>query len=142
MYSAPDEILKALPGGRPVLVLLDYDGTVVPFAADPSLARPDPDLLSLLDRLERRQDRLVVLVSGRSAEDLRRLFGVRPLRALALHGAQYAEPSRPALERIDLAACRRLAPNLLEACRPLLSIPGVRIEDKGGALCLHTRACG
>lgn len=142
MYSAPEEILDALPAGRPVLVLLDYDGTVVPFAPDPSLARPDPDLLSLLDRLDGHRDRRVVLVSGRSAEDLGRLFEHRPLRTLALHGAQYSEPGRPTLQRFDLAACRRLTPDILEACRPLLSIPGVRIEDKGAAVCLHTRACG
>lgn len=141
MFSTLLEIAGSLPSGRPLLLLLDYDGTLVPFAPDPALARPDEALLALLDRLEARPDCRTVIVSGRSGEDLARLFGGRPLRALALHGAQVLEPGRPVQERIDLRAARERARALLRACAPLRSIPGVILEEKGAALCLHTRAC-
>ncbi|MBI2093525.1 MAG: ATP-dependent DNA helicase RecG [Candidatus Omnitrophica bacterium] len=72
MFSTLLEIAGSLPSGRPLLLLLDYDGTLVPFAPDPALARPDEALLALLDRLEARPDCRTVIVSGRSGEDLAR----------------------------------------------------------------------
>lgn len=141
MFHRPDEILAALPADRPLLALLDYDGTVVAFHPEPGLAVPDPELLDLLARLAGRPDSAVALVSGRSAEDLERLFPGQNLRALALHGAQYLEPGSPPLDLVDLRAARESALALAEACRPLRSIPGVLLEEKGASVCLHTRAC-
>jgi trehalose 6-phosphate phosphatase len=135
-------ILAALPAGRPLLLLLDYDGTLVPFAPEPGEARPDAGLRSLLTDLGRSADRKVILVSGRPGEDLRRLFDDDPISALALHGAQFLEPGHPTLELIDLAPARQAVRRVAEAAQPLLRIRGVILEDKGAALALHTRACG
>ena len=56
--------LRELRAGTEVVVFLDYDGTLVPFASLPELAGPDPDLLSTLARLTNRRGTRVHLVSG------------------------------------------------------------------------------
>src|SRR3954468_15458302 len=53
-----------------LLLLLDYDGTLVPFTSTPELARPDGEVLGLLRALAARPDTQVHVVSGRSADTL------------------------------------------------------------------------
>jgi len=142
MAPSPEEIVRLLPADRGLLLLLDYDGTLVPCQEDPALAVPGPDLLGLLDRLAAHPNRRVAIVSGRSADDLRRFIPGRACHLLALHGAQYVDPEGRRLDRVDLAPCRADVRIVAEECRALLaSVPGVRIEDKGAALSLHTRGC-
>ena len=65
-----------------LLLLLDYDGTLVPFTATPELARPDPRLLELLcARWPRGRDTEVHVVSGRPAETLEHWLGDLPICA-------------------------------------------------------------
>jgi trehalose 6-phosphate phosphatase len=142
MPRTPEEIARLLLKGRRLLLFLDYDGTLVPHEEDPSLAVPGPDLLDLLDRLAAHPNHRLVIVSGRSVDDLQRLFPGRPWHLLALHGAQYVDPEGRRLDRVDLAPCSARLRAVTRACRALLdSVPCVRIEDKGAALSLHTRAC-
>ena len=63
-----------------LLLLLDYDGTLVPFTPTPELARPDARLLALLRALAARPDTKVHVVSGRPQQTLRGLAR-RPARS-------------------------------------------------------------
>ena len=67
-------------------IVLDYDGTLVPFAPMPELATPDAELLALLRRLAERPRTQVHLVSGRKRGTLERWFGALPLGLHAEHG--------------------------------------------------------
>jgi len=122
------------------LVLLDYDGTLVPFAPRPELARPGRRLLGLLRELAAADSIRVGVVSGRRIEDLERLLPVAGLYLAGGHGAVVAAPGRPRLFLVDrraaAAAVRRLESALPEA---LASLPGVLVENKGTSLALHTR---
>jgi len=139
--STPAGIARLLAVPDRIALFLDYDGTLVPFQDDPARAVPGPGLLRLLDRLAVPGRREVAIVSGRSAGDLRRLLPGR-CHLLALHGAQYVDPVGRTLDRVDLDACRAAVRAVAEACvRLVASIPGVRMEDKGAALTLHTRGC-
>ncbi len=142
MARTPEDITRLLPARRRLLLLLDYDGTLVPFRDDPTSALPGEELLRLLDRLAADPDRLVVIVSGRAGDDLRRLLPATACHLLALHGAEYIDPEGHSLERIDLGPCRARVREAAGACSTRLSqVPCVRIEDKGAALALHTRSC-
>ncbi|OLD65627.1 MAG: trehalose-phosphatase [Acidobacteria bacterium 13_1_40CM_2_68_10] len=142
MARTPEEIVRLLPADRGLLLFLDYDGTLVPFHDDPSRAVPGPELLALLNRLTTHPRRRVVIVSGRSADDLRRLLPGSACHLLALHGAQYVDPEGRCLDRVDLAPCRARLKTVAEGCRALLaSVPCVRIEDKGAAIAIHMRSC-
>jgi len=139
--GSPADIARLLATWHRIALFLDYDGTLVPFQDDPVRAAPGPGLLRLLDRLAIPGRLEVAIVSGRSAEDLRRFLPGR-CHLLALHGALYVDPDGRALDRVNLDACRAAVRAVAGTCARLVaSIPGARMEDKGAALALHTRGC-
>jgi trehalose 6-phosphate synthase/phosphatase len=70
------------------LLILDYDGTLVPFANHPREAAPPPEILSMMQRLTRTTRQRVALVSGRPRWQLDRWFGsIEALWIAAEHGA-------------------------------------------------------
>lgn len=68
------------------LILLDYDGTLVPFARLPHLAEPPDTLKNLLACICEDGDTTVAIVSGRARENLDNWFGGLPLVLVAEHG--------------------------------------------------------
>ena len=76
---------------RARVVLLDYDGTLVPFTRDPQAAAPDPGLLDLLRRLTGLSRTRVAIVSGRDAATLDAWFAGLDLVLVVEHGAQVRE---------------------------------------------------
>ena len=81
-----EELNRALERNDELLLLLDYDGTLVPFTATPELARPDAELIHLLRALADRPDTEVHIVSGRSREALEQWVGSLPIWLHAEHG--------------------------------------------------------
>jgi len=69
------------------LILLDYDGTLVPFTEDYQNARPPKAVLQVLEKLQADTRNDVVVISGRSANDLRSWFGQLSVNLVAEHGA-------------------------------------------------------
>lgn len=74
------------------LILLDYDGTLVPFANDPRLARPDARLIAILTKLASEKCNDVVVISGRTRQDLEDFFGDVGITLVAEHGGFYKPP--------------------------------------------------
>lgn len=135
-YSQPGAFFR--PRHVPVCLILDYDGTLVPFAAKPELAPPDEALLALLGQLAARAR--VHIVSGRSREDLQRWLGGLPVGLHAEHGFW----SRPHTGS-DWTAVGAAPAAWKEALRPILftfaeRTTGAFVEEKTSALCLHYRA--
>ncbi|MBP7635759.1 bifunctional alpha,alpha-trehalose-phosphate synthase (UDP-forming)/trehalose-phosphatase [Candidatus Ozemobacteraceae bacterium] len=131
------ERLKSLPS---LTILLDYDGTLVPFSDDPEAAIPDEELLALLKRLARRPETLVHIVSGRAREQLDEWFGGLPIALHAEHGL-WLHPDKETgwKSRIPLEEPIR------DLLRPLFrrftrSTPGSRLEEKSAGFCWHFRA--
>lgn len=69
------------------LLLLDYDGTLVPFSSIPINAVPSDELLGILNKLDNTKDTRVIIISGRTSEDLDKLFSKLPITLIAEHGA-------------------------------------------------------
>ena len=80
---------------RPLLLFLDYDGTLVEIAPRPELARPTPELLELLRRLTAQRDLKLMVVSGRPLRDLQELLPVPGLNFLGSHGGETFVSGRP-----------------------------------------------
>jgi trehalose 6-phosphate synthase/phosphatase len=68
-------------------LLLDYDGTLVPFSRIPSEAAPDNSVRDLLTRLSADPKNHVVIISGRDLSSLDRWLGSLPITLVAEHGA-------------------------------------------------------
>ncbi|WP_437668744.1 bifunctional alpha,alpha-trehalose-phosphate synthase (UDP-forming)/trehalose-phosphatase [Sorangium sp. So ce131] len=136
--EVPESVVEHVRRAPERVWILDYDGTLVPFAPVPDLAAPDEELLALLRALSER-DRVHV-VSGRRRADIERWFGALPLHLHAEHGFW----SRPrtcddwvALEP-DAAAWKGEIRALLEDVTR--RTPGSFIEEKTVTLAWHYRA--
>ncbi len=70
-------------------ILLDYDGTLVPFSRIPSEAAPDNAVKELLSRLSSDTRNHVVVISGRDIPSLDRWLGGLPITLVAEHGASF-----------------------------------------------------
>jgi trehalose 6-phosphate synthase/phosphatase len=84
------ELLDNYRKARKRLLLLDYDGTLKPFASTPGAAFPGEDLLQLLYKLRSGKNTLY-LISGRNSEWLDQWFGQQDLNLnlVAEHGARF-----------------------------------------------------
>ena len=121
------------------LLLLDYDGTLAPFAMAPDLASPDEEVLNLLSALSQSRGTSVHLISGRPREVLDAWFGALPIGLHAEHG-YWSRTSH----RGSWRAFRRGAPAWKAAILEILDrytdqTPGSLIEEKTAALTWHYR---
>lgn len=119
-------------------LLLDYDGTLVPFAALPNAACPDQELLDLLCSLAALPHTEVLIVSGRPRADLERWFGSLPVGLIGEHGAWLRNRQR------DWQLLKAQKVEWKERVRPILQIyvdrlPGALLEEKEFSLAWHYR---
>jgi trehalose 6-phosphate synthase/phosphatase len=137
-----DKALAELRGlyqeSRQRLILLDYDGTLVPFVQDHSQAQPGPDAIALLHLLLSDPANRVVLISGRDRHTMQEWFGSLPMDLVAEHGF-FARPVHQEW-RVTKAVPgdwkHRLIPILdLFADR----VPGSSVEEKEYSLVWHYR---
>ncbi|HEX9513626.1 MAG TPA: bifunctional alpha,alpha-trehalose-phosphate synthase (UDP-forming)/trehalose-phosphatase [Puia sp.] len=70
-------------------LLLDYDGTLVPFTRLPSEAAPDNAVKEMLLRLTGDPKNHVIVISGRDVSSLDRWLGMLPITLIAEHGASF-----------------------------------------------------
>lgn len=71
-----------------LILLLDYDGTLVEIASWPHLACPTPELLATLTRLVALSDLEAVVISGRSLRNLQELLPIPGLHFVGSHGGE------------------------------------------------------
>ncbi len=120
------------------LLLLDYDGTLVPFSPKPAEAMPGAKLLRLLERLTKNPRTEVVLISGRDKDTLEKWFGGLNVGLVAEHGAWIKEKGG-GWETIET-----LTSEWKEEVYPILEswvdrTPGSFIEEKEFSLVWHYR---
>jgi trehalose 6-phosphate synthase/phosphatase len=125
-------------GGR--LFLLDYDGTLVPFASTPEGAAPDNAVLELLRELNSDPHTRVVIVSGRDASTLEEWLGETGVELVAEHGGMRFDAETREWRAAEEAYSEEWKVQL----RPIFEVfvdrtPGSMLEEKGAALVWHFR---
>jgi trehalose 6-phosphate synthase/phosphatase len=132
-------VIARLRAARCLMLLLDYDGTLMPFAPTPDLAAPDPELLTLLAALCARPGTEVHIVSGRSRETLEGWLGELPLGLHAEHGAWSRFPGAPEWSQLD-AAPPAWQPQVRAILHDFAArTPGALVEEKTMGLAWHYR---
>jgi trehalose 6-phosphate synthase/phosphatase len=124
--------------GQKRIILLDYDGTLVPFHKNVMGAVPDPDLLNLLQRLCDDPLNKVVITSGRDYETLDKWLGHLPLDIIAEHGAWYKDHGKFWRSKKDLSSDWKQ--EILNVMNQFARrTPGASIEEKSYSLAWHYR---
>ena len=137
--AARAELSRRLEETESLLLLLDYDGTLVPFTPTPELARPDTALLALLRQLAVRPDTEVHIVSGRARESLDHWLGGLPVWLHAEHGFWSRGPrTREWVAAAEVGGSWR-EPVLAILRDTTARTPGSLIEVKAVALAWHYR---
>jgi trehalose 6-phosphate synthase/phosphatase len=135
-----EDTARRYAAARRRLLLLDYDGTLVPFARTPREAVPPRGLADALDALVRAGGGAVCLISGRPRADLSRWFGgVKGLWLVAEHGALVRRPDgewEPLRGGVDTEWKARVRPVLEHFVD---RTPGSFIEEKEYGLVWHYR---
>jgi trehalose 6-phosphate phosphatase len=136
------DLTIGLPAPRPLsleeaALFLDLDGTLAPIAARPQDVRPDPRRTSLLERLARRLDGRLAVVSGRSLADVDRILEGCVAAVAAVHGLVRRGPDG----RLSEARAHPALAQAAEGFRAFAARDsGLIVEEKGGlSVALHFR---
>ncbi len=131
-------VKRALRMSVKKLILLDHDGTLVPFMDDPILAEPGPNVISLLSKLCNVTGTDVVIISGRDKATLESWYGGSPVQLVAEHGASVR--NKNGVWRTK----KHLHSGWKQDLRPIFekyadALPGSFVEEKEHSLVWHYR---
>jgi trehalose 6-phosphate synthase/phosphatase len=137
-FEMQRKLVNAFQESDKALLLLDYDGTLVPFAPKPAEAMPGANLLRLLEKFTKNPRNEVVLISGRDKDTLEGWFGGLDVGLVAEHGVWIKEKGG-GWETIET-----LTNEWKEEVHPILEswvdrTPGSFIEEKEFSLVWHYR---
>ena len=133
-----DRMVSSYRTAQRRLLLLDYDGTLVPFSKQPDAALPGADLLAALKRIGADSKTDLVVVSGRPRSVLEKWFAGLPLSLIAEHGAWIRRADTP------WRLTKPLRADWKEHLLPILRLaadrlPGAYVEEKEFSLVWHYR---
>ena len=133
--EAEEKLVKDYVNSEKRLLLLDYDGTLIPFFKRPEEAKPDEELSEILKQLS--QDSSLVIVSGRDKDTLERWFGHLNVGLIAEHGFWIKDEGKWRL-------IEPLSNEWKDEVRPVLQLyvdrtPGSFLEEKDFSLVWHYR---
>jgi trehalose 6-phosphate phosphatase len=130
---------KVLPKDQKLLLLLDYDGTLVEIAPRPELARPTQELIKILVRLASLPGLAVVVVSGRSLKNLQEFLPIGGLNYLGSHGAEGLIGGEPWTPKVDAGSTEEQEELQTQLARKLADLSGWWLESKPLGFALHYR---
>ncbi len=121
----------------PLAILCDLDGTLVPFAGSPEEARPDADVIRLVEGLASQPGVTLAIVSGRPKEWLESFFTSPNVLLVAEHGA--ARRGAGAWELVSDLDPAPLDGLERELAKLVEHHPGALLERKSTTVALHYR---
>lgn len=126
----------AVPEGHPLLLMLDFDGTLVAIAPAPDAVVVPPGLSEVLIALKAR-GHAVWVVTGRAVPDVEERLPVMRDHVIGLHGLAWPhEPLPPRAPLLDGAA-RQVRAAL---ARSAIDDGLLRVEDKRLSVAFHYRS--
>ena len=140
LFDVWNKVAHRLKSANHVLLLSDFDGTLIPIVDRPESAVIPPETGKLLRTLAKNRRYTVGVVSGRALADLRGKVDVEGIIYAGNHGLEIegfgsnflepiAEEMRPFFQMLNQALSATLR-----------GIKGVFVEDKGLTLSVHYRS--
>lgn len=132
-----DRIFRSLTAGRPA-IFLDYDGTLTPIVAEPTMATLSDRMRHILSELGKHCT--VSIVSGRDLDNVRKMVGLEQLTYVGSHGFEVLGPEGSYRQG---GKGEPFLPSLAKAEEGLLAVaeqvPGAWVERKKFAVTMHYR---
>jgi trehalose 6-phosphate phosphatase len=140
LFDAWNRIIQRLKSADHILLLSDYDGTLIPIVDRPELAVLAPETRRLLQILARDRRYTVGIVSGRALIDLKEKIGLDGIIYAGNHGLEIEGFGTNFLEPIaeEIRPFFQILSQVLTTT--LRGIRGVLVEDKGLSLSVHYRS--
>jgi trehalose-phosphatase len=132
--------VSSRPADHAFILLLDFDGTLAEFSADPAAPQLTPERCDVLERISQLPNVAVGIVSGRRLDDLRRRTRL-PDRVYhaGLHGLEVEIEGRR-INHPDLHSAADRVEGLADTFRSIVrEFPGAVIEDKTASVAVHVR---
>ena len=138
--SALTRALSLRPAETRLLILTDFDGTLVELAEDPDSVELSSSRRDLIQCLARRPDVTLGVVSGRRLADVRMRVGAGDgVYYAGLHGLEIEGPGIHFLHSQTAHTCtliKRLGRSLIDAT---MDLAGVHVENKELTVAMHVR---
>jgi trehalose-phosphatase len=132
--------MERLVAARPLLVALDFDGTLAHLVDNPDDARMTREARRALEQLERDPDITIALVSGRGLDSLRVVAEPDPgWWLIGSHGMEVYEPGGATSGHVEPQVRARRDALWAGFGAVAASFPGVWAEEKPWGVALHTR---
>ena len=137
-HEARGELISDFIRSNQRLIILDYDGTLVPFSGRPEWAMPGNEVTGLLKGLAGDSRNEVILISGRIKDTMEKWFGGLGINLIAEHGALGKERDG------EWQLMESLTNKWKEEVRPILEVyvdrtPGSFVEEKEFSIAWHYR---
>jgi trehalose 6-phosphate synthase/phosphatase len=135
------EVQQAYSRAKQRLIILDYDGTLVPHVNSPQRAAPPRAVVRLLENFVSDANNTVAIASGRPAKDLDRWFrGINGMWLLAEHGAAVRDPHKDSWEALRPEASVEWKATVLPILEHFVDrTPGSFVEEKQYSVVWHYR---
>lgn len=133
-----EKIFKAYSEAKSSLLLIDYDGTLVPIQKEASEAIPTSEVFTLLKNLKQNKSTQVVIVSGRSHQELDNWFKEKTDLLIAEHGIWSTHPDGRWKSKVEPNPTWKIPVRRILS-RYVYLTPGAHIEEKSHSLVWHYR---
>ncbi|MBK7141775.1 MAG: bifunctional alpha,alpha-trehalose-phosphate synthase (UDP-forming)/trehalose-phosphatase [bacterium] len=133
-----EQMIDSFQNAENRLLLLDYDGTLMPHFDHPQSAQPTDDILYLLEALCADERNQVVMISGRDKETMAAWFEPLPINLIAEHGIWIRSIGHG--WRTLKPATNQWKPQILQLLQATSDrLPGAFVEEKEYSVAWHYR---
>jgi len=133
------ESIKDKLRNKYVLFFFDYDGTLTPIAQTPKQAIISAKAKELLKKLSRKRNFKLIIISGRSLQDIKNLIGIKNIFYIGNHGLEIEGPKIKFKSKISLGSKSAMREICQDLINNLSKYKGFLIEDKGLTVSVHYR---
>ncbi|HVJ26786.1 MAG TPA: trehalose-phosphatase [Vicinamibacterales bacterium] len=131
------EAVRQRGAGKHLVILLDFDGTLCEFEADPAAVQLPEGVREVLLGLQRHAT--IGIVSGRRLHDVRERVGIDGIVVAGLHGMEI-EGLGERFVHPDIEKAHAAVAEVSEGLQAIASrLPGAFVEAKGPSVALHFR---
>ncbi len=118
------------------IIIVNYDGTLVPYSKYPSAAEPPKALMWMLKELDAQENTDIVIISGRGKDELEEWLGSLPVNLTAEHGSYIREVGE------NWRLLKPLSARWKEEVLPILEmytdrLPGAYIQERDYSVAWH-----